>query len=56
MPKRSIQYPGRKSEREQRIDSQRHYSTYIKRAQKEPSRINPIFLEKPHYGLESEKK
>jgi hypothetical protein len=43
--------PLRRSLAEQRADSNSHYGTYIKKPSKKS-----IFTEKPHYGLEVEKK
>lgn len=45
----------RKSISELRFDTNRHYGAYIRDNKKYPSRINPIFTEKPHYGLEGKK-
>jgi hypothetical protein len=51
MPKRTIAYPSRSSKGEQRMNSHKQYDKYIK----QPSNINPVFLEK-HYEAEANKK
>lgn len=45
--------PKRRGLTEQRHDSNRHYGAYIRDGKKEPSRVNPIFLQ-DHYGVKKE--
>lgn len=47
MAKRSTENPYRKNETEQRMVNQRFYG----KLENEPSRINPIFLKVPDYGV-----
>lgn len=46
--KRTAAYPERRSSAEMKLNSQKEYDKMVKH----PSKINPIFLEKSHYGLE----
>lgn len=50
MPKRST--PNLRNQTEQRLDNYKHYGICLSDNKKGVSRINPIFTEKPHYGLE----
>ena len=50
MPKRSIDYPYRTSGPEQRINCNRTYDRIIRENEKQPVRINPVFLQ-DHYGV-----
>jgi len=47
MPKRSVERPYSKNESEQKLMSQRYYGKLVK----EQYRVNPVFLERPHYGI-----
>ena len=46
MSKRSAGKPYLRSEGELKLNTNRQYGIMVK----EPSKINPIFLERPHYG------
>lgn len=48
MPKRSPGRPFSKNEAEQKRVNQRFYG----KLENEKSRINPVFLERPHYGIQ----
>ena len=45
--KRSVDKPFLRSEGEMRYSESINYSRIVK----EPSKINPVFLERPHYGI-----
>jgi hypothetical protein len=49
--KRSDKYPARRSEGEFKLNSARAYGHIESDAKKGVSKLNPIFMERPHYGI-----
>ncbi len=45
--KRSAAYPDRRSHGEFKLNNQRVYNQMVK----QPSKVNPIFTERPHLGI-----
>jgi hypothetical protein len=49
--KRSTGFPSRRSEGEFKLNSSRAYGNIESDAKKGNSKVNPIFTERPHYGI-----
>jgi hypothetical protein len=49
--KRSDKYPSRRSAGEFKLNSSRAYGHIEKDSKKGNSKVNPIFTERPHYGI-----
>jgi hypothetical protein len=49
--KRSTAYPERRSHGEFRLNCEKSYNQIVRDAEKQPRKINPVFTERPHYGI-----
>lgn len=49
--KRSTSYPERRSEGEFKLNSARAYGHIESDVKKGISKVNPVFTERPHYGI-----